>query len=264
MGLSLVRRHQHVAPSQLPLLGGDGPVLAAQRSDCQLQGEATRRVADAGMSGSPAAVSIASHASPGSARSPLPASHSVLGAHAQPDHHDVGGHTLPIRELDRLDGDRRRPARRPRFRGEVRRHFERCRSARHWPSSDPSGSISNSAMSISVTSRPSVRAVWATSQPMEPAPTIATRGRRSNAARSAGASSTFRNTWTPSSAPPAPGQRRGRDPVARISRSWRPRHHRRARPAGAPDPGERPARQPSLRLERATRGRHPIKRVLAG
>ena len=74
---------------------------------------------------------------------------------------------------------RRRRVRRVggRARGGASTPCSRCRSAQRAPSSGPSASIGCGAMSMSVTSRPSLRAVDATSQPMKPAPTIATRAR---------------------------------------------------------------------------------------
>ena len=171
------------------------------------------------MSGSPTAVSVASHSSPGFNCRPLPASHSVFGSAPSPKTTRSAATREP--SVSSTASTRAAPCSAatpvPRRRSTP---WSRCSAAHHSPSSGPSGSIGVGAMSISVTSRPCLRAVWATSHPMNPAPTIATRGRCSSAARSAIPSSRLRRTWTPSSSPPAPGQRRALDPVARISRSY--------------------------------------------
>ena len=54
-------------------------------------------------SGSPTAVSVASHASPGSTVRPLPASHSVLGSEPSPTTTASAGDARAVGQLDRLD-----------------------------------------------------------------------------------------------------------------------------------------------------------------
>ncbi len=162
-------------------------------------------------SASPTAVSVASHASPGSTVRPLPASHSVLGSDPSPTTTASAAMREPSVSSTASTRSRPRIAATPVPR---RRStpWPRWSSAHHAPRTGPSGVMGVGAMSIIVTSRPSLRAVCATSQPMKPAPTTTRRGRRSSAARSATPSSRLRRTCTPSRSSPAPVQRRALEP----------------------------------------------------
>ena len=118
------------------------------------------------------------------------------------------------------------------------------------------GARGSSVPSRTVTSRPSARHVDATSAPMKPAPTIATRGAPSRrAARSATASSRVRRTCTPST-PSVPGRRRARPPVASTTPSAR--HVGAVREHDAPARGVEPGRRDTEpQLQRRARRRRP-------
>ena len=194
IGLALVGRRQHVAAGELPLLGGDGPVLdsdvfavgqwmrprddVAGAEDVRVGGCGQRRVArEPGIRVAARCRPATPCSGPRRGRRPRRRRRCARRRRARPPRR---GH--------------RRGVRRPRSRGAGRRRGRGAARRTTRPSCGPSGSIGVAAMSISVTSRPALRAVWATSQPMKPAPTIATRGRRSNAARSASESSSVRST----------------------------------------------------------------------
>ena len=76
------------------------------------------------------------------------------------------------------------------------------------------------ACSITVTSAPSPRAEAATSQPIQPAPTIASRPPPDAAALIASESATERSVSTVPPSAPSIGGRRGTAPVAISSRSY--------------------------------------------
>ena len=133
-------------------------------------------------SSAPAAASVASHTTPGcssQARSPAASpcwgSRRARRARRRPatsvSSLRCSASTRPA-PSQRLHA-RRRAAGRRRGRGAAR--------AQRSPSCGPSDGMGCAASSISVTSRPSLRAVAATSQPMKPAPMMATRGPPANA-----------------------------------------------------------------------------------
>ena len=249
------RRQQDVAAGLLPLLGRDGPVLDADRlaaGQGMRPGHDVAGAEDVGVAdGRQRRVAL----EPGVELQPAVRPATPCSA-ARPSRRRRGRRGCASRRSARPPRPgRRRAARRRPCRRRRSTPWSRCRAAHHSPSCGPSGSIGVGAMSIRVTSRPCLRAVWATSQPMKPAPTTTTRGRRSSAARSASASSRLRRTWTPSSSPPGPGQRRALDPVARISRSYGElvavgEHDA---PAGAVEPRRRHAQAP-LRVEACPTG----------
>ena len=119
----------------------------------------------------------------------------------------------------------------------------RCSSAQRSPSSGPSAVIGCSAMSISVTSSPSLRALDATSQPMNPAPTIATLRAVLERRLSSSASSRSRTMYGVVRRLARP--RRARVPVAITSCSYAigssPSRHGLAPRRRAPSPSRRAA-----------------------
>ena len=92
--------------------------------------------------------------------------------------------------------------------------WSRWIAAKSEPIDGPSACSSGCpSASISITSRPRSRQLAATSAPMKPPPTTATRGPASSAARIASASSSVRSMKTPSRSG-WPGSLRGAAPVA--------------------------------------------------
>ncbi len=100
--------------------------------------------------------------------------------------------------------------------------LSRCRSAARGPISGPSArSNGTGSISTTTTSAPRPLAVAATSEPMNPAPITATRGRLMRSARNARQSSMVRSTCTParSGGATAAGSRRAAAPVAMTTAS---------------------------------------------
>ena len=172
------------------------------------------------MSGSPTAVSVASHSSPGFSCRPLPASHSVFGSAPSP----TTTRSAATREPSVSSTASTRPAPCSAATPVPRRRstpWSRCSAAHHSPQLRAqrqhrrrgdvdqrhveallAGGLGDLAADEARAHDRDARA------PLE-------RGSQRDARRRG-----LRRTWTPSSSPPAPGQRRALDPVARISRSY--------------------------------------------
>ena len=158
------------------MLGSDGPVLDSDRVAVG-QGMRPRHdvagAEDVGVAdGRQRRVAF----EPGIQCKPLPASHSVFGSAPSPTttrsaatREPSVNSTASTRAAPCSAATPSRGADRRRGRGAARRTIR--------PAPGPAAASASAAMSISVTSRPCLRAVWATSHPMNPAPTIATRGR---------------------------------------------------------------------------------------
>ena len=249
------------------LLGGVRPVLdRGSRSPSAIGcGQAATSPAAKTCSASRAA-SVASHTTPRlQRRAPSPTSHSVLGIAPSATTDHVGVDARAVGEPHRLEppcpSKPSTPAAEPQVDavravqlGAARAELRAERAA--------SGC---GATSISVTSSPSLRAVAATSQPMKPAPTIASRGLRLRTPRAARARRRrSRSVWTPSS----PIGRRASAARARRSRRSAGRSASRSSPSTSSTPAARSRpvagdAEPPLDVEDAVARQRALRRAPA-